>query len=101
MIAPIEVASALNRLKTEKRISLHQYQTIKNAFFTDLSDMTVVTIDSQTVKKSIQQIESHCLKSLDAIHVANAIQWEPDIFVSSDVKQVGAAKKAGLHVKMV
>jgi hypothetical protein len=41
-------------------------------------------VNSQTVKRSIQQIEAPCLKSLDAIHVANAIQWEPDIFVSGD-----------------
>ena len=37
----------------------------------------------------------------DAIHIACALEWNADLFVSSDEKQLLAAKKAGLKITQV
>jgi len=38
---------------------------------------------------------------MDAIPIACAIEWNADLFVSSDEKQLLAAKKAGLKITQV
>jgi predicted nucleic acid-binding protein len=37
---------------------------------------------------------------MDALHVACAMQWGAELFVSADARQVAAAKKAGLRTKL-
>jgi hypothetical protein len=34
---------------------------------------------------------------MDALHVACAIEWKADLFVTSDKRQLVAAQNAGLH----
>jgi hypothetical protein len=38
---------------------------------------------------------------MDALHLACAIDWQADLFVSSDKHQVSAALKSGLRVLQV
>jgi len=35
------------------------------------------------------------------LHIACALQWEAELFVSADQRQVSAARKAGLRTKLV
>ena len=41
------------------------------------------------------------LRGMDALHIACAVEWGAELFVSSDKAQLAAAKKAGLSVKTV
>jgi predicted nucleic acid-binding protein len=38
---------------------------------------------------------------MDALHVACALDWQADLFVSSDRRQLAAAAKSGLRVLQV
>jgi predicted nucleic acid-binding protein len=38
---------------------------------------------------------------MDALHIGCALEWEAELFVSSDKRQILAAKKAGLKVVSV
>ncbi|MEW5900136.1 MAG: type II toxin-antitoxin system VapC family toxin [Acidobacteriota bacterium] len=53
------------------------------------------------VEKAIRLLETHPLKTLDAIQVASAQEWQAELFVSSDRRQLSAAKESGLRVQAV
>jgi len=38
---------------------------------------------------------------MDAIHVACALEWQADLFVTSDRRQFEAARNAGLHTEYI
>jgi predicted nucleic acid-binding protein len=38
---------------------------------------------------------------LDALHIACALEWKAELFVSSDNRQIKAAKQAGLNIQEV
>ena len=100
-MCPVELLSAVNRIKREGRISAAVYEEIKGAFLGDIRDITLVAIDTQVVNYSIRAIETAPLKALDPLHIACALLWKPDYFVSSDFQQIAGAKKMGLAVKHV
>jgi len=45
-----------------------------------------------------QAVDDLCM---DALHVVCALEWKAQLFVSSDKRQISAAKRAGLHKKHV
>lgn len=101
ILLPIEALSTFSRLKREKRLNEKQYIVLKRELFADLRDITVVSICPKVVTAAIGALEHSVLKSLDAIHIACALEFKPDFFVSGDVQQIAAAKQAGLGVKEV
>lgn len=101
IILPIEALSTFSRLRREKRLTEKQYALLKHELFSDLRDVTVVTLSPAIVTAAIDALENSILKSLDAIHIACALEYKPDFFVSSDAQQIVAATKAGLSVKKV
>jgi uncharacterized protein len=101
LVCPAEILSAARRLKREGKISADQYTAIKSSMLADIADISLVQIDSDTVKNAIGTIELSPCKALDAVHIGCAIQWNPDFFISSDIQQIAAAKKMGLKVKHV
>jgi predicted nucleic acid-binding protein len=36
---------------------------------------------------------------MDALHIACAIEWGADVFLSADARQLAAARRAGLKTK--
>jgi hypothetical protein len=38
---------------------------------------------------------------MDTFHISAALEWKADLFVSSDLHQIKAAKKAGLTVRSI
>ena len=101
ILCPAEILSAVLRLQREARIHARQYAAIKSAMLADIRDVALIQIDSAVVKISINAIETSPLKALDSFHIACAMQWGPDFFVSSDIQQITAAKKMGLKVRHV
>jgi len=101
LICPPEITSALSRLRRRSSISAAQYETAKKALFEDIEDMSVCAITIAVVHGAIDLIERHPLRTMDALHVACALDWQADLFVSSDRRQLAAAAKSGLRVLQV
>jgi hypothetical protein len=101
IVCPVEILSAINRIKREGRISAVEYDKINAALLGDIRDITLIAIDTRVVNYSIRAIETSPLKALDSIHIACALVWKPDYFISSDFQQIAGAKKMGLAVKHV
>jgi uncharacterized protein len=96
-----EIISALCRLRRERRIEGPQYIAAKQGIALDLRDAVLCNITETTVLQCILLLEENILRAMDAFHIAAALEWEADLFVSSDTHQIKAAKKAGLAVRAV
>lgn len=101
LIGPAEIISALSRLLRQGLISAAQYDRAKAALFEDLEDMSIREVTAPVVSSAIGLLERHPLRTLDALHVAGAVEWRADLFVSSDRRQLAAASAAGLRVLQV
>ena len=93
-----EIISTLNRLKREKTITTPQYRNIKKQFENDLKDFYVCDVDPKSIQLSVELLEKYKLKAADSIHLANAILWKCNFFISFDKDQLSAAKKTGLKL---
>ncbi len=93
-----EIMSAMNRLKRERKMDAQQYHTNKQLIASDLEDVTICNLTAESVVKAVALMESGSLKTLDALQIAGALEWQCDLFVTFDVQQSKAAKKAGLRV---
>lgn len=96
-----EIISALNRLRREKILNKNQYKKIKSALIKDLETADLYNISSRVVQLSIYLLERYTLRAMDSFHIGCAIVAEVDLFVSSDQRQLAAAKKAGLKIQRV
>jgi uncharacterized protein len=93
-----ELISTLCRLVREERINPHDYHNVKQSILADLGDMDVYPIGSEVMGHAIRCLENHPLRAMDAIHLGCALVSEPDAFVSSDRRQIEAARGEGLNV---
>jgi len=98
LICPPEITSALSRLRRQSLISAAYYDTAKKALFEDIEDMSICSVTVPAVHQAIDLIERHPLRTMDALHIACALEWRADLFVSSDRRQLTAAAKSGLRV---
>jgi predicted nucleic acid-binding protein len=96
-----EIISALNRRVREKSLSLQGYFTIKQHLSDDIRDAVIVNLLPEVIAASTKLLEASPLRAMDALHVACALVWDAELFVSSDKQQITAAKKAGLKIKFV
>lgn len=96
-----EMVSALNRRVREGSVTQLEYHTIKNCLAAETADVTIVNLVPDVIVASINVLENNVLRAMDALHVACAVQWNTDLFVSSDLRQITAAKNAGLVTEKV
>jgi predicted nucleic acid-binding protein len=96
-----EIVSALCRLRRQSVITEDQYKNAKEALLRDLEDALISNITPSVIKQSIHILETSKVRSLDALHIACALEFEAETFVSSDIQQLSAAKTAGLTVLRV
>ncbi len=101
LIGPPEIVSALCRLRRQKAISRVQYALVKKSLFEDIEDLSICSITIPVVDKAIELLEKYPLRTLDALQVACAIEWQTDLFISADRRQVIAAEKSGLRVLLI
>jgi len=101
LICPPEILSALSRLGRQGSISASQYKLAKNALYADIEDMAICPITVPVVHKAIDLLERFPLRTLDALHVACALDWRAELFVSSDRRQLAAAAESGLYTLSV
>ena len=96
-----EIISGLNRRLRERILTPVDYRAIKKQLMADLSDATVLQITPSVISRSVKILENNMLRSLDALHVACALEWRADLFITSDRRQFMAAKNSGLHVEYI
>ena len=96
-----EIVSALNRRRRERKLTPSQYATLKRRLMEDVRDADIINLTASVVGNSVAVLEADPVRALDALHVACALEWEAGLFVSSDKRQLGAAKRAGLKTKKV
>jgi predicted nucleic acid-binding protein len=93
-----EIISAMCRHRRERFLTVAQYSMAKTSLESDISGMTVIQITDEVLAGSVRLLETHTLRSSDAIHLASALVWGADSFVSADARQCVAARSAGLEV---
>ena len=96
-----EIVSALNRRLREHILTLLDYRAIKKQLLNDISDATVLQITPGVVSRSVRLLENNPLRAADSLHIACALEWGADLFITSDVKQFIAARNSGLRVKYI
>ena len=97
-VCVIEVVSALSRLLREKLIDRFNFSEIKRSLFEEVGKVSVVAVNEDVIYRATQVVESHAVRSLDAIHISSALLTRPDLFISADKRQCAAGKKLGLKV---
>lgn len=101
ILAYPEIISALNRRKREKVLKPKDYKIAKSQLAKEILDIDIMNITHSTLAHTTNLLENNVLRTLDAIHIASALDWQADLFVTSDLKQEKAAKKANLKSKFV
>lgn len=96
-----ELISAFNRKLREKSLTSEDYYIAKSRLFEEIEDAIILNVTPSVVKTSITLLESNNLRAMDSLHVACAIEWDAELFVSSDYRQIEAAQNAGLTVRRV
>lgn len=96
-----EIISGLCRLSRDPILTKNQYEVTKEALLRDFEDITVCNITPAVIGQTIHILETNTLRTLDAMHIGCALEWKAEVFVSSDVRQISAAKKTGLKVVKV
>jgi len=96
-----EIISAMNRRIREGSISQTQYRAIKTRLTTETADVIIINLLPEVVANAIVALENNAVRAMDALHIACALQWNADLFVSSDVRQLKAAKNAKLLTEKV
>ena len=96
-----EIVSGLNRRLREQVLTVADYRAVKKQLLDDVRDATVLQITPSVVSRSVKLLEGNVLRALDALHVACALEWQADLFVTSDAKQFKAAINTALHSEFV
>jgi predicted nucleic acid-binding protein len=78
-----------------------EYTEVKQYLSLDIRDAVIVNLVPQVVSTCTKILEASPVRAADALQIACALEWETELFVSSDKRQISAARKAGLHTKLV
>jgi predicted nucleic acid-binding protein len=96
-----ELISSLNRRMREHILTIADYRAIKKQLMVDVSDATVLQITPSVISRSVKLLENNVLRTLDSLHIASALEWRADLFITSDRRQFVAAKNSGLHAEYI
>ena len=94
-----EIVSALNRLLRERKLTASQYRQAKRRLLDDVRDADIVQLTAPVVGTAIRVLETSPVRAMDALHIACALEWGADVFVSADKRQMAAAKRAGIKIE--
>ena len=93
-----EIISTLNRLVREDKLSRSDYKKTRDLILKEIEDVEICYITPEVVARTIDCLENNPVRAMDALHLGCALVVEPDLFVSSDHRQIEAAEKEGLKV---
>ena len=92
-----EIISGLNRRLREQALTIRDYRQAKKQLMNDIHDATVLQITPAVVSHSVKLLEHNALRAMDALHVASALEWHADLFITSDQRQMEAATNTGIR----
>ena len=96
-----EIISALNRRRRERQLSRQDYAAAKQRLLGDVRDVEIVNLTPAVLSVCTEVLEASAVRAMDALHVACAARWGAELFVSSDRRQLAAARKAALPTRAV
>ena len=96
-----EMISTLNRLVREGKLSASDYRTTRDLILMEIEDIEICYVTPEVVTRTIKCLENSPLRAMDALHLGCALLVDADLFVSSDVRQIEAARKEGLEATMI
>ncbi|HJX30793.1 MAG TPA: type II toxin-antitoxin system VapC family toxin [Thermodesulfobacteriota bacterium] len=96
-----EIISSLNRRLREHILTIANYRAIKKQLMDDIGDATALQITPSVISRSVKLLENNALRALDSLHVACALEWRADLFITSDRRQFMAAKNSGLTAEYI
>ena len=96
-----EIVSALIRRLREKTVSKTDYLTLKARLLDEVRDAEIVNITDEVVARSLQLLEQSPLRAMDALHLAGALAWQADLFVTADKAQAHAAQRQELKSRCI
>jgi hypothetical protein len=96
-----EIISGLNRRLREQVLSPDDYRRAKQQLMDDVHDAIILQVTPAVISRAVKLLENNVLCAMDALHIACALEWQAELFISADRRQVKAAKNAGLHAKYI
>ncbi|MBU1172098.1 MAG: type II toxin-antitoxin system VapC family toxin [Proteobacteria bacterium] len=96
-----EIISGLNRRRRDDNLSTDDYRTIKRQLMEDVHDAVILQVTPAVIFYSIKLLETNVLRAMDALHIACAIEWQAELFVTADRRQYKAATNAGLFTEFI
>lgn len=93
-----EIISGLARYKRERILTSRNYTLAKKKLLQDIKDAQIINLTPKVIARSITVLENNMLRAMDALHIACALEWRAEYFVSSDKIQIRAARNTGLTV---
>lgn len=94
-----EIISALNRRVREGLLTRREYGEVKQYFSQDIRDAMIVNLVPEVLSACTKILEATPVRAADALHIACALEWKADLFVSADKRQISAARKTGLRTR--
>lgn len=96
-----ESFATLNRLQRDKKLTKQEYKSLKTDIHDFVQQIQMLELDYPVIARSIEVSEKAPVKGMDAIHIATAINWESNKFLTADKQQATAGKSNGLKVKYI
>ena len=96
-----EIISGLNRRRRERILSYDDYRTVKRQLMDDVHDAIVLQVTPAVISHSVKLLETNILRAMDALHIACALEWQAELFVTADKRQYKAAQNAGLLSELI
>jgi hypothetical protein len=96
-----EMISTLNRLVREGKLTVEDYRKTRDLVLKEIEDAEICYVTPDVVARTIKCLENNPLRAMDALHLGCALIVEPDLFVSSDQRQIEAAEREGLMTCLV
>lgn len=91
-----EIVSALNRRLRENLLTRAQYGVAKKQLLNDVRDADIIQLTPSVLAAAVHVLETNPVRTMDALHIACALEWKAELFASADARQLAAAQRAGL-----
>lgn len=106
VIAYVEMRSALSRRHRSGHLTVQQVRTAVGQFIADWQAYVRIPLHSDMIDRSACLVEQHALRTLDALHLAAALQLQDDMdepteILSADGALLAAATAEGLTVHRI
>ena len=107
---PISLSDVLyESRRTEARLGMvysgqQQYDEViklRKQILEDIEDAQIINLVPDVIEDTIELLENNKLRSLDALHIACALVWRADLFVTADKRQTQAARNVGLRTRLL